>query len=70
VTSFDDAVDRLQRVARGWRVQLLGALTAPTDETFFGVLAADSAEAVVQACQEAGWRTDRVTPVTRANINA
>jgi hypothetical protein len=49
---------------------LLGALTAPSDETIFGVLAADSAEAVVQACQQAGWHTDRVTPVTRADINA
>jgi hypothetical protein len=68
--SFDDAVDRLQQVAGAAQVQLLAALTAPSDETIFGVLAADSAEAVVQACQQAGWRTDRVTPVTRANISA
>ena len=70
LTSFDDAVDRLKQVARAGRVRLLGALTAPSDETIFGVLAADSAEAVVQACQQAGWQTDRVTAVTRADITA
>ena len=70
LTSFDDAVDRLKQIAGAGRVRLLGALTAPSDETIFGVLAADSAEAVVQACQQAGWHTDRVTPVTRADISA
>jgi hypothetical protein len=69
-TTFDDAVDRLRQVAGAGNVRLLGALTAPSDETIFGVLAADSAEAVVQACQQAGWHTDRVTPVTRADISA
>jgi hypothetical protein len=70
VTSFDDAVDRLQQVAETAQVQLLGALTAPSDETFYGVLAADSEESAIEACHQAGWQTDRVTAVLRAQISA
>jgi hypothetical protein len=66
--SFDEAVEKLQRIAETAQVRLMGALTAPSDETIYGVLIADSAEAAIDACHQAGWRTDRVTPVTRANI--
>ena len=69
-TSFDEAVDRLQKTAVALEVRLLGALTAPSDEAIYGVLAAESAQAVIEACQQAGWQTDRITSVTRANINA
>lgn len=68
--SFDDAVEQLQKVADAARIRLLGALTAPSDETFYGVIAADSAEDAIEACQQAGWHTDRVTAVMRAHINA
>ncbi len=68
--SFDDAVQRLQEVASASHARLLVALTAPSDETIFGVLAADSADVVVQVCQQAGWHTDRVTSVLPAHIDA
>lgn len=67
---FDRAVDRLKQVTSALRVRLLGALTAPTDETFYGVLAADSAEDAIEACRQAGWHTDRVTAVRRAQLPA
>lgn len=70
LTSFDDAVDRLKQLARAGQVQLLGALTAPSDETIYGVLSAESADEVIQICHRAGWHTDRVTAVMRADISA
>jgi len=69
-TSFDDLVQRLQQVAGAAHVRLVMALTAPSDETIFGVLAADSAEVVAEVCQQAGWHTDRITSVMPAHINA
>lgn len=68
--SFDDAVDQLQKVAEAGDIRLLGALTSPTDETIYGVIGADSAEAAIEACRQAGWHTDRVTAVMRAHIPA
>ena len=68
--SFDNAVERLQTVADALDVRLLGALTAPTDETIYGVLAADSAEVAIEVCRQAGWHTDRVTAVMRAQLTA
>jgi hypothetical protein len=49
---------------------LLVTLTAPSDETVFGVFAAESAEAVIEACRQAGWHTDRITAGVQARINA
>ena len=67
---FDNAVEQLQTVADAAHVRLLGALTAPTDETIYGVLAADSVELAIEVCQQAGWHTDRVTAVMRAQLTA
>jgi hypothetical protein len=36
-------------------------LSVPTDETLFGVFAADSAPIVAQACQRAGMPAQRLT---------
>jgi hypothetical protein len=66
--SFDEAVTKLRKVADDAHICLRGAVSAPTDETTFAVIEADSAEAVIAACWQAGWQTDRVTPVTRANL--
>jgi hypothetical protein len=68
--SFDNAVEQLQTVADAAQVRLLAALTAPSDETIYGVLAADSAEVAIEVCQQAGWHTDRVTAVMRAQLSA
>jgi hypothetical protein len=62
--SLDDIVDGVRRRAADG-VRLLAALTVPTDETLFGVFAADSIEAVVRVCQRAGWHTDRITGEVR-----
>ena len=69
-TSFDEAVKRLQQVAGTAQIRLRGAVTAPSDETTFAVIEGESADAVIDACRQAGWHTDRVTPVTRADISA
>ena len=69
-TAFDDAVRRLRLVADAAQIRLRGAMTAPSDETTFAVIEGDSAEAVIEACRQAGWHTDRITPVTRADLTA
>jgi hypothetical protein len=69
-TSFDDAVEALLKVAGDMKVRLFGALTSPSDETIYGVIAADSADAAIQACERAGWHADRVTAVRRAELRA
>jgi hypothetical protein len=68
--SLDDAIERLTRAAAAAHVRLLLTLTAPTDETLFAVVSADSAEAVIRVCQLAGWHTDRITAGVQARINA
>jgi hypothetical protein len=68
--SFGDAVERLRQVADGAHIRLRGAVTAPSDETTFAVIEGDSVEAVIEACRQAGWHTDRITPVTRADLTA
>lgn len=70
VRPFDDAVDRLTRAAAAAHIRLLMTLTSPADETLFGVLAADSAEAVIQVCRQAGWQPDRITAGVEARITA
>ncbi|HZZ47891.1 MAG TPA: hypothetical protein VFE65_13480 [Pseudonocardia sp.] len=42
--------------------RLLTMLAVPSDEVVFGVFAADSAQAVVNACLRAGLPVDRLTP--------
>lgn len=69
-SAVDAAIDRLASAATAMRAKLLFALTAPSDETLFGVLTADSADAVVTACQQAGWHIDRMTAGVRARIGA
>jgi hypothetical protein len=68
--SLDDAIERLTRAAAAAHVRLLLTLNAPSDETVFVVLAADSAEAVINICQHAGWHADRITAGVQARINA
>ena len=68
--SLDAAIERLGQVAAVSQVRLLVILTAPTDETLFAVVAADSAEAVIRVCQLAGWHTDRITGGVQARVNA
>lgn len=69
-SAVDAAIDRLAGAAVAVRAKLLVALTSPSDETLFGVVAADSADAVVTACRQAGWHIDRITAGVRARIGA
>jgi nitrite reductase/ring-hydroxylating ferredoxin subunit len=68
--ALDAAIERLGRAAAASQVRLLVTLNAPSDETVFVVLAADSAEAVINICQHAGWHTDRITAGVQARINS
>lgn len=68
--AVDAAIDRLSGAAAAVRATLLVTLTSPSDQTLFGVVAADSADAVVTACQQAGWHIDRITSGVRARIGA
>jgi hypothetical protein len=70
VLRLDEAIDRLGHAAAAAHVRLLMTLTVPSDETVFVVLAADSADAVIRTCQQAGWHTDRITAGVQACINA
>ena len=47
--------------ARGTQIRLLMALAVPADDYAFGVFAAESAEAVVQLCVDAGAPAERVS---------
>lgn len=69
-SAVDTVIDRLTRVAAAARVKLLLTLTAPSDETLFGVFTADSVDAVVAVCRQAGWHVDRITAGVRARIDA
>jgi hypothetical protein len=42
-------------------VRLLIVVAALTDEMFYSVFVADTAEAVSQVCRRAGWPVDRIT---------
>lgn len=68
--SLDAAIERLGRVAAVSQVRLLVILSAPSDDTVFVVLAADSPEVVINICQQAGWHADRITAGVQARINA
>lgn len=69
-SAVDAAIDRLAGAAVAMRAKLLVALTSPSDETLFGVIVADSAEAVIAVCRQAGWHIDRITAGVRARIGA
>jgi len=69
-STVDAVIDRISRVADVARVKLLVTLTSPSDETLFGVFVADSVDAVVTVCRQAGWHIDRVTVGVRAWIGA
>lgn len=62
------AIDRLESAAATVGATVVVAVTAPADETLFGVIAAGSAEAVVTACRQAGWHVDRISAGVRAHI--
>lgn len=69
-STVDAAIDRLASAAAALRGRLVVALTSPSDETLFGVVAADSSDAVVTACRQAGWHVDRITAGVRARVGA
>lgn len=69
-STIDAVIDRLASAAAAVRAKLVVALTAPTDETLFGVVAAESSDAVVAACRQAGWHVDRITAGVRARVGA
>lgn len=69
-SAVEAAIDRLTGAALSAQAKLLVALNSPSDETLFGVLAADSVDAVVAACRQAGWHADRITAGVRARIAA
>lgn len=66
--AVDAAIDRLVDAAAAVNAQVLVTLTSPSDETLFGVVAADSVDAVAPACRQAGWHIDRITAGVRARI--
>ncbi|CAJ1499125.1 hypothetical protein [[Mycobacterium] holstebronense] len=69
-STVDAVIDRLASAAAAVHGRLVVALTSPSDETLFGVVAADSPDAVVTACREAGWHVDRITAGVRARAEA
>ncbi|KLO31675.1 hypothetical protein ABW16_02315 [Mycolicibacter heraklionensis] len=69
-SAVEAAIDRLTAPATAARVKLLVALTAPSDETLFGVFSAESVDSVVTVCRQAGWHIDRITTGVWARIGA
>ncbi len=70
---LDDTVTRLTdsavlMSAQGSPVKLLNLLAVPTDEVLFAVFTADSASAVVQTCDRAGFPAQRVTTATEVDL--
>ncbi|OBK21449.1 hypothetical protein [Mycobacterium asiaticum] len=64
--SADDAAVHLLRAASaserlGEPVDLVLVLTMPADSTLFAVFTSADVEAVIHACQRAGWPADRIT---------
>lgn len=64
--SVDDAAAHLVRAASaseqlGEPVDLVLVLTVPGDSTLFAVFTSADVEAVIHACQRAGWPADRIT---------
>jgi hypothetical protein len=53
---------------QGHPIRLLATLAARTDQVLYGVFAAESADAVSQACRGAGWPLDRITGDVQARI--
>ncbi|WP_024443718.1 MULTISPECIES: hypothetical protein [unclassified Mycobacterium] len=69
-STVDAVIDRLASAAVAVRGRLVVALSSPSDETLFGVVAADSSDAVLTACRQAGWHADRITAGVRARAEA
>lgn len=69
-SSVDAAIDLLAGAAAILRATLVVALTSPSDETLFAVIAADSADTAVSACRQAGWHVDRITAGVQARLAA
>ncbi|BBZ21965.1 hypothetical protein [Mycolicibacter hiberniae] len=67
-STVDTVIDRLAAAAAAVRATLVVVLTAPSDETLFGLVAADSSDAVMSACRQAGWHVDRITAGVRARF--
>ena len=54
--------------ADGSAVQLLVTVSVPADDVVYGVFAADTAEAVLEACRRVDWPPDRITGHVREHI--
>jgi hypothetical protein len=55
--------------ANGSAVSVLLTLSAPRDDTLFGVLCADTEETVQQVCRHAGCPPDRITGDIHTHLN-
>lgn len=69
--SADDAAAHLHRAAPksaqfGDLVTLLVVLAVPHDDTLFAVFSSRDVEAVIHACQRAGWPADRISTDVQA----
>ena len=72
--AVDDVVAKLERGvsamrAEGTPIQLLVALLVPTDEVFYCLYSAPSAEAVRSACTRAGMPAERLSADVDARID-
>ncbi|HZN81646.1 MAG TPA: hypothetical protein VFC01_18460 [Mycobacterium sp.] len=70
---IDDVVAALGEAAthlhhQGHPIRLLVAVNAPTDQVLYSVFAAESADAVTQACLRAGCPADRITSGIQTRI--
>lgn len=73
-TEPDDIAAQLDRgaaavSAEGAAVRFLLTVAAPTDDVLYGVYAADSADAVLVACRQAGWPPDRITADIHTHVS-
>ncbi|MDA2892042.1 hypothetical protein PDG61_14060 [Mycolicibacterium sp. BiH015] len=64
--AVDDIMARLRTAATeltsgGARVRLVATLSVPTDEVLYGVFDADSCDAVVATCEQAGLPQQRLS---------
>ena len=68
--TLDDVVGRLKRGAtEGAAVRLVMALSVPSDEVFYCLYAAESADDVLAACARAGIPAERITADVDARID-
>ena len=67
IGSLDAAISAVSNA--GTPVRLLVTLAVPTDEVLYGVFTADSPDAVVAACRQAGVPVERLSTDVGARID-